>query len=212
MEPTGARPEQGRPLRLLLGLTGSAGLMSMSKYLEHFRSALAAEIRIVLTPMAERIVPKQTWLALGPGGVFADSDWVSAEHVALALWPDVILVAPATANTLTSIANGRCDHLLTATIMCAHVPVVLAPNMNPLMWSNPALRRALSTLREDGHVVVDMQPSRIYAFGTRSARDDLGMAPPGRLVEELRCAIGRSNFREASTTEAVADRSRLTTP
>jgi 3-polyprenyl-4-hydroxybenzoate decarboxylase len=75
-------PQDTRSLRILLGLTGSAGLMSMSKYLEHFRAELHPEIRILMTPMAEQIVPKQTWLALGPGGVFTDADWVSAEHVA----------------------------------------------------------------------------------------------------------------------------------
>src|ERR1700743_1453403 len=140
-----------RPFRLLLGLTGSAGLMSMTTYLEEIRARLRTEIRIVVTPMADRIVPKNTWRALGPGGVYGDDDWVSAEHVALSLWPDAILVAPCTANTIASVATGRGDNLLTATIVCAHVPVILAPNMNPLMWNTPAVRRNMDTIRSDGH-------------------------------------------------------------
>lgn len=189
-EATAGVAGRDRPLRLLLGLTGSAGLMSMSKYLEHFRAVLQPEVRIVLTPMAEQIVPKSTWLALGPAGVFGDADWVSAEHVALAIWADVVLVAPCTANTLSGVASGRCDHLLTATIMCTHVPVILAPNMNPLMWGNSALQRCLRLARQDGHIVVDMQPSLIYAFGTRSAREDLGMASPEALTQEICRATG----------------------
>lgn len=180
-----SKPAEGRRMRLLLGLTGSAGLMSMSKYLEEFRARLNPEIRIVLTDAAERIVPKNTWLALGPGGVYSDVDWISAEHVALSLWPDAILVAPCTANTLSSVATGRCDNLLTATIVCAHVPVLLAPNMNPLMLANPAVQRNIATIREDGHRIVDMEPGLIYAFGTRSSRDDLGMASPETLVTLL---------------------------
>lgn len=181
-----------RPFRLLLGLTGSAGLMSMSKYLEEFRERLNPEIRIVLTAAADKIVPKNTWLALGPGGVYDDRDWVSAEHVALSLWPDAILVAPCTANTLSSVAVGRCDNLLTATIICAHAPVILAPNMNPLMWGNPAVRRNIATIKADGHTVVDMEPSLIYAFGTRSARDDLGMARPDTLVKILEDVVRKA--------------------
>jgi phosphopantothenoylcysteine decarboxylase/phosphopantothenate--cysteine ligase len=178
-----SKPAEGRRLRLLLGLTGSAGLMSMSTYLEEFRARLNPEIRIVLTGAAERIVPKNTWLALGPGGVYGDADWVSAEHVALSLWPDLILVAPCTANTLASVATGRCDNLLTATIVCAHVPVLLAPNMNPLMLANKAVQRSIATIKADGHRIVDMEPSLIYAFGTRSSREDLGMASPDTLVK-----------------------------
>ncbi len=181
-------------MRLLLGLTGSAGLMSMSTYLEEFRERLNPEIRIVLTDAADRIVPKNTWRALGPGGVYNDADWVSAEHVALSLWPDAILVAPCTANTLAAVATARCDNLLTATIVCAHVPVLLAPNMNPLMLANPAVQRNIDMIKADGHRIVDMEPSLIYAFGTRSSRDDLGMASPNTLVkllEELSPASAR---------------------
>jgi phosphopantothenoylcysteine decarboxylase/phosphopantothenate--cysteine ligase len=174
-----------RPFRLLIGLTGSAGLMSMSKYLELFRARLKPEIRIILTSAADKIVPKNTWLALGPAGVYGDEDWVSAEHVSLALWPDAILVAPCTANTLASVATGRCDNLLTATIICTHAPVIIAPNMNPLMLSNPAVQRNLATIKADGATVVDMEPSLIYAFGTRDSREDLGMASPETLLKVL---------------------------
>lgn len=177
-------------MKLLLGLCGSAGLMSMSKYLEHLRDTLEPEIRIIVTEPAHRIVPKDTWRALGPSGVFADDDWVSAEHVSLSLWADAILVAPCTANTISSIANGRCDNLLTATIICAHVPVILAPNMNALMWSNPAIRRNLDTIRTDGHTVLDMEPATAYAFGTRSASDSLAMARPSTVERALRVATG----------------------
>lgn len=188
-------------MRLLLGLTGSAGLMSMTKYLEAFRSELELDIRIVLTDAADRIVPKDTWLALGSAGVFDDRDWVSAEHVALSIWADVILVAPCTANTLSSIANGRCDNLLTATIICAHVPVLLAANMNALMWSNAAIQRGIETCRADGHQVLDMEPAIAYAFGTRSSSQSFGMARPDTLVRHLR------HVSEGLTTEvAVRDK------
>jgi phosphopantothenoylcysteine synthetase/decarboxylase len=176
-------------VKLLLGLSGSAGLMSMSRYLEHLRDTLAPDLRIVVTEPADRIVPKNTWIALGPSGVFSDADWVSAEHVALSLWADAILVAPCTANTISSVANGRCDNLLTATIVCAHVPVILAPNMNALMWGNPAIQRNIATIRADGHIVIDMEPATAYAFGTRSASEDLAMARPETLENTIRAAV-----------------------
>jgi phosphopantothenoylcysteine synthetase/decarboxylase len=201
ISPDPSRPgHEDRPFRLLLGLTGSAGLMSMSKYLELFRARLKPDIRIVLTKAADKIVPKDTWRALGPEGTYGDEDWVSAEHVSLALWPDAILVAPCTANTLASVAAGQCDNLLTATIICAHVPVIFAPNMNPLMWSNPAVRRNIATVRADGHTVVDMEPSLIYAFGTRNSREDLGMAYPETLLTAL------ANVRASSRCEVSNER------
>ena len=178
-----------RPLRLLLGLTGSAGLMSITNYLEYIRAALRPELRMILTPMAERLVPKSTWIGLAPQGVYSDADWVSAEHVALANWADAILIAPCTANTLSSVAHGRCDNLLTATVTCADLPVVLAPNMNSRMWSNPAVRRCVETVSADGHIVVDMEDSRAYEFGTRETHDDLAMAGPEMVVEHVRRAI-----------------------
>ena len=187
-EPDGLQPAK-RPLRLLLGLTGSAGLMSMSAYLEHFRGTLRPDLRMVLTPMAERLVPKSTWVGLAPQGVLGDADWISAEHVGLADWADAILVAPCTANTLSSVAHGRCDNLLTATIMCAEVPVVLAPNMNRRMWAAPAVRRCVETARADGHVIIDMQDSLAYEFGTRSTHHDLAMARPDALVDHIRHAV-----------------------
>jgi phosphopantothenoylcysteine synthetase/decarboxylase len=157
----------------------------MTKYLEEIREQPNPEIRIIVTNAADKIVPKNTWRALGPGGVFADEDWVSAEHVALSAWPDAILVAPCTANTIAGVATGRCDNLLTATIICAHVPVILAPNMNSHMWANPAVRRNMDTIRADGHTIVDMEPGLVYELGTRSAREDLGMASPATILKVL---------------------------
>ncbi|NYD42127.1 flavoprotein [Nocardioides panaciterrulae] len=109
--------------------------------------------------------------------------------MALAAWADAILIAPCTANTLSSVAHGRCDNLLTATVTCAELPVVLVPNMNSRMWSNPAVHRCVETVRSDGHIVVDMEDSLAYEFGTRETHLDLAMAGPEVVVDHVRRAV-----------------------
>src|SRR6185436_5272215 len=81
-----------------------------------------------------------------------DSEVGGERHVDLAAKADLVLVVPATADLLARVAAGRAGDLLTATILCARCPVLVAPGMHPSMWRHPATERNVATLRKDGRV------------------------------------------------------------
>lgn len=126
----------------------------------------AAEIARALRKAGARVIPVMTRAAtelLGPltlSGITGektltdmwDPDFPGELHVDLARQADVVLIAPATADALARLAQGRADGLVTALALCAKGPVLAAPAMHPRMWSHPATQRNIATLRADGRV------------------------------------------------------------
>ncbi len=104
--------------------------------------------------------------------LFSHSGSVSP-HTDLARWAEVVVVAPATAATLTRLATGLSDEVLSATLLATSAPVVLAPAMHTEMWEHPATQRTIETLRGDGHTIVG--PAEGHLAG-----GDVGA---GRMVE-----------------------------
>jgi phosphopantothenoylcysteine decarboxylase/phosphopantothenate--cysteine ligase len=94
-------------------------------------------------------------------------------HVELGLWADVMIVAPATANTLAKMANGICDNILTACYLSAKCPVMVAPAMDLDMWKHPSTQRNLETLRQDGVQLIPVGDGELAS----------GLFGPGRLAE-----------------------------
>ena len=87
-------------------------------------------------------------------------------HIDLATQADIIVIAPATANIISKIANGICDDLLSTTMCaCWDKPVVIAPAMNDKMWANPAVQKNLSTIKDMGFKIVGPEKGRL-ACGT----------------------------------------------
>ncbi len=126
----------------------------------------AAEIARALRKGGARVLPVMTRSAaefLGPvtlSGITGektvtdmwDPAFAGEMHVDLARRADVVLIAPATADVLARLAQGRADDLVTALALCARGPVLAAPAMHPRMWSHPAVQRNVATLRADGRV------------------------------------------------------------
>lgn len=118
-----------------------------------------AEVRVVLTDSAARFVSPLSLQVVSGHPIARDlfDPTLEAEigHIELARWPDVILVAPATANLLGRITHGLCDDLLTTLLCATTAPVALAPAMNTQMWLNPAVQANVQTLRErEGYLVI----------------------------------------------------------
>src|SRR5207237_1932649 len=82
-------------------------------------------------------------------------------HVELGDWAQVVLIAPATANTVAKLAAGRADDVVSATVLAARCPVVVAPAMNDAMWAKPAVQENLAVLRKRGLVVVEPESGRL---------------------------------------------------
>ncbi len=116
------------------------------------------KVKVVATDAAFRFIPEET-LAIAAGSpICTDKTWWYAsgrvEHVGLARWADLVLVAPATADAMARAAIGLGDDLLSATILAGARKVLWAPAMNPEMWQSPATRRNVETLEGWGHLFV----------------------------------------------------------
>jgi phosphopantothenoylcysteine decarboxylase/phosphopantothenate--cysteine ligase len=128
-----------------------------------------------MTESAQQFIGAQTLAAITgdhPVVGFFDEAEVSP-HTELGQWADAMVIAPATAATLSKLATGLSDNVLIATALAAQVPIVLAPAMHTEMWSNPATQRNLTTLLADGAVVVGPVDGPL-------AGGDVG---PGRMAE-----------------------------
>jgi phosphopantothenoylcysteine synthetase/decarboxylase len=140
--------------RVLVGVTGGIAAYKAPGVIRRLREA-DLEVRAAATEAAFRFIPEET-LAIAAGSpVHTDVTWWErsgrVEHVSLARWADLVLVAPATADAMARAAVGLGDDLLSATILAGAKKVLWAPAMNPEMWQSPATRRNVETLKGWGH-------------------------------------------------------------
>lgn len=170
-------------MNLLLGVTGG---IAAYKAAELVSAAVKAghEVRVVMTENAKRFVGPATFEGLSGHGVMSSTFDDAMAHISMAKWPDAVIVAPLTANTLAKLALGLADDALTTVLMAVPTgtPILLAPAMNTAMWSNPVTQRNLSWLADLGRYTVIPPVSKRLACG------DVG---PGGLPEitELLAAI-----------------------
>jgi len=135
-------------------------------------------VRVVMTKAAQQFVTPLSVGALTNERVFTDlfdlGDEREIGHIRLSRDTDIVVVAPATADLIARMAGGHADDLATAVLLATDKPVLLAPAMNPRMWLNPATRRNVTQLANDGVRIVGP------AVGEMAERDEEGV---GRLVE-----------------------------
>jgi phosphopantothenoylcysteine decarboxylase/phosphopantothenate--cysteine ligase len=158
---TGTPPGQGaghpalRGARVLLGVSGGIAAYKAAELARELQR-LGAQVQPLLTAAAEALVSRATFAALTGRSVPASlwDDPAAVEHVALARWGQVLVVAPATAHTLARLAAGLADDLLTNVALAFPGPVVVAPAMHTEMWQHPATQANLRVLEARGvHVV-----------------------------------------------------------
>lgn len=143
--------------KILLGVSGGIAAYKAAVLVRLLVKA-GAQVRVVMTPSAKQFITPLTLSTLSKHPVLTDltggaeGEWNN--HVELGLWADLMLVAPATANTLAKFANGLCDNLLTACYLSARCPVILAPAMDVDMYKHPATQRNLERLRTDSCTVI----------------------------------------------------------
>ena len=170
-----ARPRQVLAgARVLLGVSGGIAAYKAAELARELMRA-GAEVQPILTSAGEAMVSRATFAALTgrqvPASVWEDP--AAVEHVALARWGQVLVVAPATAHTLARMAAGLADDLLTSVALAFPGPVVVAPAMHTEMWQHPATRANLAVLERRGVLVVPP------ATGPLTSGD----TGPGRLAE-----------------------------
>ena len=141
------------PRRILLAISGGIAAYKTPELVRVLKRA-GHEVRCALTPAAERFVTPLSLQAVTGQTVrrdlFDPGEEGEIDHIALADWADLVLVAPGTANLMAKMAHGLADDLVTAVLLATRAPILMAPAMNVNMWSHPATQVNLELLRERG--------------------------------------------------------------
>jgi len=144
--------------RIILGITGSIAAYKAADIASQL-TKLGHEVTCVLTKSALEFVTPLTLQTLSRRPVitdlFAEKDGWQPGHIHLADTADLLLIAPATANILASMAHGFANDALTAIALATRAPVLIAPAMNGKMWLHPATQQNVATLKSWGHRFID---------------------------------------------------------
>ena len=176
---------------VVLGVTGSIASYKAAGLTSKLVQS-GALVDVVLTENAERFLSPLTFRSLTHRPVFTSlfetESELSINHVALAERADVVLIAPATANTMAAMAAGLAGDPLTATVLATKAPVVVAPAMDGNMWQAEATQANAKTLRDRGMTLVGPEEGRLASGLTGAGR----MTEPAALLDHLRQVLGRN--------------------
>lgn len=140
---------------IVLGATGGIAVHYLPELIGTLRWRHLVNVRVIMTEAATRFITPLTLETASGNPVSVDMFQATREwpvvHIQLARLADLVLVAPATANTIGKVALGLADNLLTAVVMATTAPVVFAPAMNDRMWANPIVRENVAKLKRLGY-------------------------------------------------------------
>ena len=164
--------------RVVVGVTGGIAAYKSAELVRRLRE-VGAEVRVVMTAAATRFITPLTLQALSGHAVHVNLLDAAAEsamnHITLARWADVIVVAPASANIMAKLAHGLADDLLSTLCLASSAPLALVPAMNYVMWSQAATQANRQLLEERG----------VHFLGPAQGDQACGETGPGRMVEPL---------------------------
>ncbi|PNQ72685.1 bifunctional phosphopantothenoylcysteine decarboxylase/phosphopantothenate--cysteine ligase CoaBC [Hanstruepera neustonica] len=144
---------------ILLGISAGIAAYKTASLVRLFIKA-GANVKVVMTPASKEFITPLTLSTLSKNPIHSsftneeDDNAVWNNHVDLGLWADLMLIAPATANTLSKMANGVCDNLLLATYLSAKCPIYFAPAMDLDMYKHPSTLRSLDVLKRYGNIII----------------------------------------------------------
>lgn len=162
--------------KILLGITASIAAYKAA-FLVRLLVKQGAEVKVILTDAAKEFITPLTLSTLSKNKVYTEfSDKTTGEwnnHVELGLWADLMLIAPASANTISKMANGICDNLLLATYLSARCPVMFAPAMDLDMYVHPSTVHNIHKLQSFGNLIIDAEEGELAS----------GLSGKGRMAE-----------------------------
>lgn len=177
--------------RIVLGVSGGIAAYKAVD-LASFLVQQGVDLRVVMTEGAEQFVGPMTFQAITRHpvnrSVFEGWDGDEAGHVTLAALADVVIVAPATANTLARMAHGMADDMLSATLLATQAPIVVAPAMEHHMWHHPATRGNADLLRSRGVTIVEPESGHLASGASGDGR----LAHRDRIVAAVRHQLARN--------------------
>ncbi|HRG17529.1 MAG TPA: bifunctional phosphopantothenoylcysteine decarboxylase/phosphopantothenate--cysteine ligase CoaBC [Flavobacterium lutivivi] len=174
--------------KILLGISGGIAAYKTANLVRLFIKA-GADVKVVMTPASKDFVTPLTLSTLSRNPVYStffneeeivtqngeqvklNPQWNN--HVELALWADFMVIAPATANTLSKMVNGNCDNLLIATYLSAKCPVYFAPAMDLDMYKHPTTIHSFNTLKKFGNIIIPAETGELAS----------GLSGEGRMAE-----------------------------
>ncbi len=180
----------GNGKKILLGISGSIAAYKVASLIRLLIKD-GHEVRCIMTEAACQFISTLTIATLSKNQVYKDffSDEGWHNHVALGLWADVFLIAPATANTLSKLATGAADNMLTATYLSAKCPIIIAPAMDLDMWHHGSTKHNINVIKSYGNTFIPV------GFGELASGlvGDGRMAEPEEIVEFLKDTFLLSN-------------------
>lgn len=183
--------------KILLGVSGSIAAYKAATLIRLLVKE-GAIVKVVMTPAAADFITPLTLATLSknevPLHISDHNSWNN--HVMLGRWADVMVIAPASANTIAKMANGLCDNLLLATYLSATCPVLFAPAMDEDMWKHPATRHNVDKLQQFGHQQIPVTAGELAS----------GLVGEGRMAEpENIVALLRRHFSQAAGARKPLD-------
>jgi phosphopantothenoylcysteine decarboxylase/phosphopantothenate--cysteine ligase len=168
-----------RDKNIILAVTGSIAAYKAAMLTRLFIKE-GCSVQILMTPSAKEFVSPLTFSTLSKrrvlSDIIAEDEWNS--HVELGLWADAMVIAPATANTLSKCANGHSDSLIVATYLSARCPVFFAPAMDLDMWQHDSTKENLASLAKHGDQLIPVGHGELASGLTGDGR----MAEPSDIV------------------------------
>jgi phosphopantothenoylcysteine decarboxylase/phosphopantothenate--cysteine ligase len=184
-------PSELHGLRIALLVTGGIAAYKVVDLASALTQA-GCHVRVAMTRSGMRFVGPPTFQGVTGHGVVTGlwaTDGAPEPHVALGDWAQLILVAPATANVIGAVAAGRSDDIVTATLLAARCPVVVAPAMNDAMWSKQVVEENVAALRHRGLTVVEPETGHLASGHVGTGR----LAPASKLMKAMADAV-RSRY------------------
>lgn len=190
--------------KILIAVTGGIAAYKIHFLIRDFIKK-GAEVQVIMTKDAEEFVTKLSLATLSKNPVYSEfyndnGSWNS--HVEMALWADVMLVAPCTANTLAKMVHGICDNLAIATYMSAKCPVFIAPAMDLDMYQHPSTQQNLDLAQDFGHIIIPAENGELAS----------GLVGQGRMAEpETISKTIEGFFNETSSSKSLRGKTVLIT-
>lgn len=182
--------------RILLGVTGGIAAYKAAEIIRRCKDG-GADVRVVMTQAAQAFITPLTLQALSGNPVHTQLLDPKAEaamgHIELARWADLVLIAPASADFIASLAYGRAQGLLSTLCLATNAPVAIAPAMNQAMWKDPATQANISTL-------LDRQ---VLIWGPTEGTQACGDVGPGRMLEPNQLVTLLAKQFQSSTLDGV---------
>ena len=138
---------------ILIGISAGIAAYKICELVRMYKRA-GAKVRVMMSPNSLHLVTKLTLESLSQNEVFVENFDIKEykpEHISLCDEADIMVLAPATANTISKIANGICDNLLTSTVCAFNKPIIIAPAMNTNMWNNKFVQENLQKLADNNY-------------------------------------------------------------